>query len=103
MFAAGVYELGRPERMNADEKAELEARYAQFCAFADERVARTGRCHVTEVAKALKRHSPKLQPSDRELRSFIANWAPEAERSSSGYYKGLSVQKTTDPFTGELV
>ena len=37
---------------------------------------------------------------------MIANWAPAAEGSSAGFYKGLSVRAaeagaTTDPFTGQ--
>merc|ERR1711903_38136 len=32
------------------------------------------------------------QISDKTLRALVANWAPGAQRSSQGYYRGLAVR-----------
>ena len=57
-LAAGVYELGRPPRLSAPEREALEARYAQFVAFADARLQKRGRIHISEVSKALRSFYP---------------------------------------------
>ncbi|KAK3282170.1 hypothetical protein CYMTET_10080, partial [Cymbomonas tetramitiformis] len=36
--------------------------------------------------------------TDSTLKTMVANWAPYADRSPSGYYKGLSVKERADPF-----
>ncbi len=105
VLAAGVYEVGRPQRLSAAQAVALDAQWTAFRSFADARLARRGRCHVSEVEAAYRRHSPAYRAAaaargaggavnaagDADLRNFIANWHPGAERSSSGFYKGLSV------------
>ena len=34
--------------------------------------------------------------SDKDLSTMILNWHPNAERTSSGYYKNLSLQEGVD-------
>ena len=34
------------------------------------------------------------------MRNLLANWAPDAKRSASGYYRGLSVLPRGDAFAG---
>ena len=96
-LAAGVYELGRPKRYNLDEKAELDAQWRDFQSFAEARLELAGRCHISEIGRAFRRSNPRYrtpeQLSDKTLRSLVANWAPQAQRSSQGYYRGLSVRK----------
>jgi hypothetical protein len=115
-LAAGVYEVGRPPRLSAAQAVALDAQWADFRAFADARLARKGRCHISEVDKAYRKFSPAYRAAarardgddgagggggaaaggvnaagDADLRNFIANWHVDAERSSSGFYRNLSV------------
>lgn len=45
--------------------------------------------------KALQRELPQFRREGAlegaTLRQLVRNWAPDAERSSAGYYKGLSL------------
>ena len=63
--------------------------------FADARLQRSGRCHESEVLKALQRELPQFRREGAldggMLRKLVRNWAPDAERSSAGYYKGVSL------------
>ena len=38
LLAAGMYEIGRPERMSTKEAVTLEAQYVEFVTFADDRL-----------------------------------------------------------------
>eukprot|EP00240_Pyramimonas_obovata_P005887 CAMPEP_0118921680 /NCGR_PEP_ID=MMETSP1169-20130426/879_1 /TAXON_ID=36882 /ORGANISM="Pyramimonas obovata, Strain CCMP722" /LENGTH=337 /DNA_ID=CAMNT_0006862443 /DNA_START=168 /DNA_END=1181 /DNA_ORIENTATION=+ len=103
-IAAAVYELGRPERLSVEEAEALEEQWQAFARWADERLERSGRCHFTEVNSAFRsepgngRFRTEETLGDTQIRNMIANWAPEATRSSAGYYKGLSVKPRADPF-----
>jgi len=105
-IAAGVYELGRPQRLSVEEAQAAEDQAQEFAVWADCQLSRSGRCHVSEINSAFrtdpkngKWRSQEALP-DRDIVEMIANWAPEATRSSSGYYKGVSVKPRVDPFTG---
>jgi len=105
-MAAGVYELGRPTRRSVEEKVKLDDQWQTFATWADTRLVRgEGRCHFTDVERAFRQAHPayrsKEELGERDLRNMIANWHPAADRTSSGYYKNLSVLPVTDPFTGE--
>ena len=106
-----VAELGSPQRYTRSELEVLEAKYADFVSFADESLQRRGRCHSTEVSRAFRRKFPKYYYrdgdgggsdeslaalSDKDLHNMILNWHPNAERTSSGYYKNLSLQEGVD-------
>lgn len=95
-LAAAVYELGRPKRYNLDEKAELDAQWRDFQSFAQRRLQLSGRCHFSDISRAFRRefsrYRTKEQISDKTLRALVANWAPGAQRSSQGYYRGLAVR-----------
>lgn len=95
LFAAGLYEVGRPERLSVSELKELEKQWSDFKEFADEALVRSGRCHETEIFKNFRRRSGKYrtqeQLSDVRIRQMIKNWWPKVERSSSGWYKNISV------------
>mgnify|MGYP004109064209 CR=1 FL=1 len=96
---AFVAELGSPRRYSRAELDVLEAQYADFVAFADEALERRGRCHGSEVERAFRRRFGKYTEavlSDRDLRTMILNWHPNAERTSAGYYKNLSVKEGVD-------
>ena len=96
---AFVAELGSPRRYSRAELDVLEAQYDDFVAFADEALERRGRCHGSEVERAFRRRFGKYTEavlSDRDLRTMILNWHPNAERTSSGYYKNLSVKEGVD-------
>lgn len=56
--AAFVYEVGRPQRLSAGQQVALQSEWSDFRAFADARLARTGRCHTSDVERAYRLHSP---------------------------------------------
>ena len=100
-LAAAVYELGRPQRLSAVQQVTLEAEWSDFRAFADAKLVRSGRCHASEIEKAYRQYSPTYRArasranaaGDADLRNFVANWAPGADRTSAGFYKGVSLMK----------
>lgn len=78
-------------------------RWQDFKAFADARLERRGRCHTSDVEKAYKAYSAAYRKrvsqgdgvnaaNDVDLRNFVANWCPSAERTSGGFIKGVSVR-----------
>jgi len=95
-----VAELGSPQRYSRSELDVLEAQYADFVAFADGALQRRGRCHSTEVYRAFRRKFPRYGDgdvlSDKDLRTMILNWHPNADRTNGGYYKNLSLQSGVD-------
>lgn len=99
---SGVYELGRPPRLSREDELRLERMWHDFRLFAEENLLSTGRCHVSEVEKRFRStcasYRSKESFTDDELRNLIANWAPQADRTPSGYYKGLSLRPKQDPF-----
>lgn len=62
-----MYEVGRPKRLSVEEALEKEAIWQDFKRFADARLARRGRCHETEVLRALQRELPKYRQPDSGL------------------------------------
>jgi hypothetical protein len=90
-----VAELGSPTRYTREELRTLEAQYEDFRAFADARLRRAGRCHVTEISSAFRRAHAEYADvdvlSESDLRTMILNWYPNAERTSGGYYKNVSL------------
>ena len=46
LFAAFVYEVGRPKRLSKQDEIELEAVWRDFESFADTALLKSGRCHV---------------------------------------------------------
>ncbi|XP_075264004.1 uncharacterized protein LOC142355854 [Convolutriloba macropyga] len=99
---AGVYEAGRPDRLNAEEAQELQEQWSDFVSFAEERLLRTGRCHETEIYSAFRKSNAKYRDPatipDRTLRDMIRQWFPASQRTSTGYYKNVSVIPRADPF-----
>ena len=94
-LSAGVYELGRPKRYTVDEARELDTQWVAFRDFADARLERSGQCHFTDVLGAFRRaYRPADEISAKTVQSLVANWAPDARRTSNGYYRGLSVRRT---------
>ena len=94
-----VAELGSPERYTSEELDALEARYADFCAFADESLRRGGRCHSTEIERAFKRSGAGRgagEVSEKELYAMILNWHPDCARTANGYFKNLSLKEGVD-------
>lgn len=78
--------------------------------FADERLQPRGGCHETEIFEAFRRSNARYRTeealSNATLRQFIRNWAkqymyPTAERTSTGYFKKISLREKIDPFTGK--
>ncbi|KAI7839403.1 hypothetical protein COHA_006804 [Chlorella ohadii] len=95
LFAAGMKEVGRPRRLTVEQAQEKERQWQDFARFADARLQRSGRCHETEIIKALQRELPQFRREGAlegaALRQLVRNWAPDAERTSAGYFKGLSL------------
>ncbi|KXZ51868.1 hypothetical protein GPECTOR_11g304 [Gonium pectorale] len=105
-LAAGVYEVGRPTRLDRQEAAQLDAQWRDFVAFADARLQRSGRCHESEVVAVFRREVPRYRSpealSDAVLRDLIRNWHPDASRTPNGYYRNLSLSPRVNAFTGQL-
>ena len=93
---AGVSELGRPKRVDEATLKRMEAQYADFCAFADSRLTRSGRVHQSEISRAFRQAYPQYAREDvlaeSDFRTLLANYAPWSERSGRGYYKNLSLR-----------
>jgi hypothetical protein len=96
LVAAAVYEVGRPDRLSVDEAQALEAQWQDFAAFAEGSLARSGRCHESEVFRSFRarhaRYRTEDAASDSLLRDMVRNWHGGAERSRAGWYKNLSVR-----------
>mmetsp|Transcript_12321 Transcript_12321/g.14730 ORF Transcript_12321/g.14730 Transcript_12321/m.14730 type:complete len:367 (+) Transcript_12321:192-1292(+) len=101
---AGVYELGRPQRLSANQAQQLQDQWQDFSGWADQRLVRTGRCHFKEISTAFRntpgnsKYRSQEALADSNLRLMIANWCPTAERTPSGFYKGVSLVQVSDPF-----
>lgn len=81
-------------------KSGITFRFGCAAQFAEERLRRSGRCHESEVRDALSKADRRFRGpdslSESALRDMIRNWHPAADRTSSGYYKNLSVRAKTD-------
>ena len=75
--------------------------------FADERLQPKGNCHESEIFKAFRQSNARYRQeealSDANLRQFLRNWAkqyvyPTAERTSSGYFKRISLKERESIF-----
>ena len=67
MFA-GMYEVGRPRRLSVEEAQTLKGQWQDFKRFADARLQRGGRCHESEILRALGRELPRYR-AERQLDS----------------------------------
>lgn len=66
LLGAAMYEAGRPRRLNVEELQAKEALWQDFRRFADAELQRRGRCHETEILRALGRAQPRYR-GDRQL------------------------------------
>lgn len=85
---------------------ELDQVLCYAAQFAERELQKGGRCHENEIRQAFERAHPDFrQPENRieqqYLRDMVSNWFPAAKRTASGFYKNVSLQPKTDPFTGE--
>ncbi len=96
LFGAGLYEVGRPERLSVDEAKILESQWQDFKGFADDALIRRGRVHESEIFKAFRarfgRYRTQDALNDIRLRDMMRNWHRGAERSRSGWYKNVSLR-----------
>ncbi|PSC69498.1 hypothetical protein C2E20_7018 [Micractinium conductrix] len=103
MFA-GMYEVGRPRRLSVEEAQTLKGQWQDFKRFADARLQRGGRCHESEILRALGRELPRYraerQLDSNTLRDLVRNWHRDADRTSNGYYKGISLAQAGGTGTG---
>jgi hypothetical protein len=106
LFGAGLYEVGRPERLSVDEAKILEAQWQDFKGFADDALIMKGRCHESEVFKAFRarfgRYRTQEALSDIRLRDMVRNWHRGAERSRSGWYKNISLRSAQPAARAQL-
>ncbi|PNW72899.1 hypothetical protein CHLRE_14g610850v5 [Chlamydomonas reinhardtii] len=105
-LAAGVYEVGRPKRMNRAEAQELDEQWRDFVGWANGRLVRSGRCHESEIQTAFRKQFPRYRSqdalTDATLRSLVRNWAPEVDRTPNGFYRGVSLRPRVNEFTGQV-
>ena len=103
-----VAELGSPKRYSTEELYVLEGQYADFLLFAEESLERKGRCHSSEISRAFRRQfrgkynlsdvsrDGAEELSEKDLYTMILNWHPNAERTSNGFFKNLSLKTGVD-------
>ena len=96
LFGAGLYEVGRPERLSVDEAQILEKQWQDFAGFANDALIPRGRCHESEIFKAFRARFGKYRTqdalSDVRLRDMVRNWNRSVERSNTGFYKNISLK-----------
>jgi len=106
LMAAGVYEVGRPRRLDVEEARELESQWVDFNQFADENLLKTGQCHESDIFSAFRKSHPAYRRpevlSDLRLRDMVRNWHSGSSRTGTGFIKGVSLAPKRDPFTGEF-
>jgi len=106
LFGAGLYEVGRPERLSVDEAKILESQWQDFKGFADDALIMKGRCHESEIFKAFRarfgRYRTQDSLNDIRLRDMVRNWHKGAERSRSGWYKNVSLRSAQPAARAEL-
>lgn len=99
LMAAGLYEVGRPERLSVEEAQELEKQWQDFAVFANSALVPKGRVHESEVFSSFRarhgRYRSQQVLSDARLRDMMRNWNPRVERSRTGWYKGASFGTST--------
>jgi hypothetical protein len=112
-FGGGLLELirePRPTRAERDRKAALEA---EFVAFSAARLERGGRCHESEIVSAFRQFYPRyrrrdmgrtddgISVADKDIGALVRSWNARmgrpGERSTSGYWKGISVARARPP------
>lgn len=95
-LAAGVYEIGRPERLTREQAIELENQWQDFKEFADNNLQATGRCHESEIFWAFRRRFGRYRTQeslqDGKIRDMVKNWNPNAKRTRTGWYKNMSLK-----------
>jgi len=106
-LGGGSLELLRPALPTREERDREEALQAEFAVFARERLALTGRCNELDVVRAFRRFYPRYRFADMgratdgvslpdkdiadQLREWNARAGRPGKRTSSGFYKGISV------------
>jgi len=93
-FAAGLFEVGRPERLSPEQAKKLETQWQDFKEFADSNLQRQGRIHENELIGAFRKRSGKYrteeQLEDARIKDMIKNWNSEVKRSRTGWLKNIS-------------
>ena len=96
LFGAGLYEVGRPERLSVEEAKQLESQWQDFANFADNALLPTGRCHESEIFKSFRsrfgRYRTQEALQDTRIRDMVRNWNRDAERSRTGWYRNVSLK-----------
>ena len=93
-FAAGLFEVGRPQRLSPEQEKKLETQWQDFKEFADNNLQRQGRMHENELIGAFRKRSGKYrteeQLEDARIKDMIKNWNSEVKRSRTGWLKNIS-------------
>jgi hypothetical protein len=109
-FAAFLYEVGRPRKLEKDEALLLESQWLDFATWAKTRLQSRGSCHEIEIFSAFRRENSKYRSpetiTNEILRDMVRNWSTrgsgeQLDRTSRGFMKGVSLRVRSDPFTGE--
>lgn len=113
LIGGASLELGRiasgekaPTRDEADRAMQLQSEFEEF---ASRRLTTGGNCHRRDVVSAFRRFNPKYRQADSEeypltdleIERLLKAWAlryPNVERTSAGFYYGLSINKDADVF-----
>ncbi|WIA41664.1 hypothetical protein OEZ86_009016 [Tetradesmus obliquus] len=93
LFAAGIFEVGRPKRLSVAEAQTLESQWQDFAGFADVRLQRIGRCHESEVFGAFRQRFGNYFPSGE------AETLDAVERDASSSNSSSSSSRTRAPVT----
>eukprot|EP00210_Caulerpa_lentillifera_P004059 g3872.t1 len=96
-MAAGLFEVGRPPRLNLKEKQKLDKQFEDFVEFADQYLQRTGSCHESEIFKNFRnvfnQYEDEETLSDVNLRRFVRQWAPKSKKTGNGFFKKVSLRQ----------
>jgi hypothetical protein len=113
LIGGASLELGRiasgekaPTRDEADRDDQLQAEFEEF---ANRRLTTGGNCHRKDVVAAFRRFNPKYRQADSEeypladleIERLLKAWALQysnVERTSAGFYYGISINKDADVF-----
>eukprot|EP00747_Dinoflagellata_sp_TGD_P222440 gnl/TRDRNA2_/TRDRNA2_94148_c0_seq1.p1 gnl/TRDRNA2_/TRDRNA2_94148_c0~~gnl/TRDRNA2_/TRDRNA2_94148_c0_seq1.p1 ORF type:complete len:112 (-),score=30.93 gnl/TRDRNA2_/TRDRNA2_94148_c0_seq1:83-418(-) len=95
MFA-GLYEVGRPKRLEGDAAVKEEEMYSNFAAFADERLELrpSARCHTNEILTLFRIARGDEQIEEQDLERYLRRWgAGRFRRKKQGFLQGVAIKK----------
>mmetsp|Transcript_30969 Transcript_30969/g.50101 ORF Transcript_30969/g.50101 Transcript_30969/m.50101 type:complete len:345 (+) Transcript_30969:34-1068(+) len=104
LVSALVYEIARPRRLTRDEFEKETRLWKDFQEFAEKRLEKsTGASEhsiliIGAFREAYGRYRTEDQVSDVAILRLVRRWAPKAQRTRAGFYKGVRLRKEVRPY-----